>query len=65
MFRKGTVLFYCPPGDDAIDEAKSYVNSYGLTSENVKIVKRDSGITVEAKTEVELEGNEPGTENTA
>lgn len=55
---KGLVLFACSPSDETcVGEARAYVKSFGLSPENVRIIKRESGVTVEVKVGFELEGN--------
>lgn len=58
----GQVLFSCGFFDDdskadedfAIKEAKIYINKFGLTSDDVSIIKQDGQVFVRAKKPIEL-----------
>lgn len=50
-----TVLFCASFNDEeAINEARSYIKRFSLTPDDVKIIRRDNSITVEAKREFTL-----------
>lgn len=49
-----TGLFAAPDDDQAIDEAKAYIARYNLTSDDVKIMRRNGQVLVETKRDVEL-----------
>lgn len=42
-------LFAAPVGDEYIEEAKNYIKKNGLTSDDVRILKSDTDVTVWTK----------------
>jgi len=54
-FNPPTVLFSCPDDDQALVDARGYIKRHGLTAEDVKIIKRDGSVVVEAKRVVEID----------
>lgn len=50
MYKAGTVLF----SGYEVEDAKDYIKRFGLTREDVKILKYQTGITVEAIRSVTL-----------
>ena len=51
----GFVPFRTDDGPNAADEARSFCKSRGLTSEQVKIVRRDGAVEVEVKIKCRIE----------
>lgn len=50
-------LFAAPVGDEYIEAAKDYIKKHGLTSDDVRILKSDTGVTIWTKRDgVELNG---------
>ena len=54
MMQPGTVPFWVSDSEDAIDRAKDYCRTRGLTPADVKIVKRDGAVMVVVKRECKL-----------
>ena len=63
--RKGTVLFYDPDISLGIDGAREYIKRFSLTNDNVKILKRDNSVTVEAKKDTRLERDKYSADDSA
>lgn len=47
-------LFAYKPDEEGIQAAKDYIKKYGLTSDDVRILKSDTDVTVWTKRDVEL-----------
>lgn len=54
MISAKSVLFAAPDDDLAEAEARAYIAMYGLTKDDVRIVKRGSMLVVESRREVTL-----------
>ena len=46
---KGPVLFASDHSEDAVEDAKAYIRRFGLTHDDVQLVKRDGQTLVIAK----------------
>ena len=49
MMQPGTIPYFITDGDDAIDRAKEFCRTRGLTPEFARIVKRNGAVMVEIK----------------
>lgn len=55
MIRKGFDIFACsPPDDEALEDAREYIDKNELTFEDVKIMKNKSVLRVETKRKINL-----------
>lgn len=48
MIKKSTIIFAVPDDDMAIDDAKKYIDVMNLTKNDVRIIKLNKQILVEA-----------------
>jgi len=53
--KEGLELFATEYCEEAIEEAKAYINRFGLTKKKIKIVKSDNTLIIRAITDFKLE----------
>ena len=49
MIQPGTVMFASQDCQESVDEAKAYIRELGLTSEIVRLIRKDGQVLVIAK----------------
>ena len=49
MIQPGTVMFASQDCPEAVEEARAYIRNYGLTSDDVRLIRKEGQILVIAK----------------